>query len=161
MNSVLHAAPLEWIFFGFAVMTAGLSAFTLRDALDDSAFLRASGKNGFRRISADQNVRGELFRLTIATVMLLTSGAAVFMEPPPPPYQYLPQSLLFLVAWVTVCLLLSGWSLIDKSARHKAARYADAQNPADPMTGLAADPSKPINDDPPTTEDGAHRRKDD
>lgn len=146
----LHDSPLEWIFFVASIVSCGLSIFTLRDAIIDSAFLRASGKNGNRRIVADANIRGEQFRLTISAVMMMASFSSLFMEPPPPDYAVLPQSAMLLGAWIVVCMLMSGWSLIDKSARHKFGTYSDAVNPADPMTGQAVDPSRPVNNEPAT-----------
>lgn len=144
----LHDSPLEWIFFISSMISCALSIFTLRDAIIDSAYLRASGKNGNRRIVADANIRGEQFRLSISAVMMLASFTSLFLEPPPPDYIVLPQSAMLLGAWIVVSTLMSGWSLIDSSARHKFSAYADAVNPSDPVTGAPLDPSRPIDNSP-------------
>jgi hypothetical protein len=76
----------------------------------------------------------------------------MFMEPPPPDLNTLPQSLVSLMAWIVIAILMSLWSLLDKSARRKLASYAVAVNPTDPVTGAAVDPSQPPNNEPPTTD---------
>lgn len=147
---ILHAQWMEWVFLAASSLTFSLSIFTLRDAQTDLAFLLGSGKDGLRRLIADMNVRGELFRMMISLFMLLAAFASIFMEPPPPAYYAVPQSLLFLVAWIMVALLVSTWSLTDRGTRRKIARYTDAANPTDPMTGAVQDPSKPADESPPT-----------
>lgn len=161
MTSYLHANPIEFVYLIVALISTALSVFTLRDAVVDSAYLSAAGKNGDRRMIADINIRQELFRFAANFVMLVVGVAFLFLEPPPPDYAVLPQTFVGLVGWISVATILSIWSLLDKSVRHKLSRFQDSPNPTDPVTGAATDTTHPADDNPshPGSLEDAKRRQ--
>src|SRR5215207_7710294 len=91
--------PLELAGFAVSLLVAGVTIWTLRDALVDMTFLMAKKLNGPRKVVADMNVRQEWFRLAMAGIMVLATGASLGLPPPPPTLAAHPQALVFSLAW--------------------------------------------------------------
>lgn len=135
MEGTLNTSWIEIVWFISAVIATGFCAWGLRDTIIDTAFLISAGINGPRKIIAENNQRGEAFRMIKACVMLLASGASLVLPPPPPSYSELPQSLVGLMAWLIVAGALIMHSLSDRVARRRLARYSAQERPLDPMSG--------------------------
>lgn len=141
--SGLHTAPIEWVTVSVAIVWCTVSLYTLRDAVEDQAFLTMSGVNGARKIVADGSVRQEIGRLLKASTMFLASFASLFLEPPPPDYAILPQSLLIMLALVLIGVIGVFSSLLEKRERYRLARMANEVHPKDPVTGQAVERKGP------------------
>lgn len=144
----LHATWFEWTFLIIGVVGLVTSILTWRDAVLDGLFLTAAGKNGVRKMVADQNVRQESYRLGTSTIMMFVGLAFILLEPPPPNYYELPQSLVGLIGWTTIAGIQVVNSLMDKSMRRRFSRIYDSPNPTDPQTGQPANSDRPVDNDP-------------
>lgn len=124
----LHAAAGEGVFFGVSVTVLVVCLWTLREAHMDSSALAAQHVNGPRRATADGNIQECWFNLAVAIVMLLASTLALMFEPPPPEYAQLPQSQVFLVAWIAVGILIVTSGLLSKSGRRRLMRMSPVEH---------------------------------
>jgi hypothetical protein len=129
------SAPVEWTWFVISIIATGFTAYGLREAIMDHAFLISSGMNGIRKAVAEMNQRGEGFRVIKCVVMVLASGASLFLPPPPPDYTELPQSLVSMIAWILVALVMLLHSYLDRKTRQKIAHVSADAHPIDPVTG--------------------------
>lgn len=114
-----HSSPLEDVFFGISICVTATSIWLLRQAQLDLTSLVARKQDGPRRATAEGNIQECWFNFSGALIMLGASTMALLLEPPPPEYAQLPQSLVFLVAWIMLGLLIVASGLLSKSRRRK------------------------------------------
>jgi hypothetical protein len=145
----LHAAAGETGFFVVSAIVLLVCLWTLREAHMDLAALTARQVNGPRRATADGNIQECWFNLAVALVMLLASTLALMFEPPPPDYSQLPQSQVFLVAWIVVGILIVTSGLLSKSRRRRLMRMSPVEHTE--VTSITESPDQQAKhtDDPP------------
>ena len=119
----LHAHYIEMLWFAESLALLLWFIVSARRAIGMSAYLKANQINGLLQISADNIIQQELLRTAIGSVMVVSSGAALFLAPPPPDYTNLPQTVVLLVAWNLVGGLMLLQSMIDRSANIRLRKY--------------------------------------
>lgn len=127
---MLASRTLEYAFVIISLAAFIVSLYSLREAVIDETWLTTRGTNGPRKIVADANVREEGFKVAKTAVMVAASLLALFMAPPPPAYTELPQSFMFLIAWMIVGLLMIMGSLFSRLVRHRLYKYSEELNTA-------------------------------
>lgn len=122
-----HANQAEVVFFLVSMIVMFISVHALRESMVDQSVLdqKAADTAGYepKRIVADANIRSEWFKISISSVMILASASALFLEPPPPQYTFVPQTLVYTIAWISVAMLMIVSSILDRSARRALLQY--------------------------------------
>lgn len=124
----LHLNAIEVTFAVTAFVVCSISLYSLRQAILDQTALISANVNGPRKLMADGNVREEVMRLGVGSVMFVAAICALFLEPPPPTYQVAPQSLVFVVAWCCVGFLMIISSTLERLTRRKLIRAVHEQD---------------------------------
>jgi hypothetical protein len=119
---------LEVSFLLVSLTTLIVSMYSLHEAIVDETWLTTRDNNGPRKVIADGNVREEGFKVGMSAVMVGASVLALIMAPPPPNYSQLPQSLTFLIAWITVGVLMITSSAFGRIVRRKLYKYSEELN---------------------------------
>lgn len=112
----------SWPEVAFAVVAlAGLlvTLWNARDAYLDRAALRASGRNGARKIVANDNIRRERDRVQKLGIFLALGGIFMLNAPANPDRPITPLGITFSVALIAVELLLAKGSILDRLARKR------------------------------------------
>jgi hypothetical protein len=119
-----HATGSEWTFLVISVIVLVLSIWSERAASMDMVALLALRKNGLLKATAQANIRECYFAIMGAVVMVLAAALAIILPPPPPDYTSLPQTYVFLLAYIMLGFITALNALITKSARRKLMRMS-------------------------------------
>lgn len=152
---LLHAHPLEYVFFLCAVVVGFFALLEMREALGDAAFIRARQINGRRKLIAQFFAHNAKVRLLKALIMLIGSVVCLVLPPPYAPGDGMPldsnpsQSTILLVLWVALgcCLVDLAWHA--RSARRRLRHEEDTRRPLAPGEVDAGLPGGSRSTDPP------------